>query len=58
LDECRPGQGYLNYGVFLQELQRVDHEMPLMLEHFTREEDYTLGAQYIRKVAQDIGVPL
>lgn len=58
LDECRPGQGYLNYRVFLQELQRVNPEMPLMLEHFTQEEDYILAADYIRKVARDAGVPL
>lgn len=58
LDECRPGQGYLNYRVFLQELQRVNPEMPLMLEHFTLEEGYTLAADYIRKVALDVGVPL
>ena len=58
LDECRPGLGYLNYRVFLQELQRVDSDMPLMLEHLTREEDYTLSAEYIRTVAHDVGVPL
>ncbi len=58
LDECRPGQGYLNYRVFLLELQRVNPEMPLMLEHFTHEEDYTLAADYIRKVALDVAVPL
>ena len=58
LDECRPGLGYLNYRVFLQELQRVDPDMPLMLEHLTCEEDYTLAAEYIRTVAHDVGVPL
>ena len=58
LDECRPGEGYLNYRVFLQELQRVNPEMPLMLEHFTLEEDYSMAADYIRKVALDLGVPL
>src|SRR5947209_8739477 len=57
LDECRPGLGYLNYRVFLQELQRVDPDMPLMLEHLTCEEDYTLAAEYIRQVARDVEVP-
>jgi hypothetical protein len=28
-----------------QELQRVDPDMPLMLEHFTHEEDYILAAE-------------
>ena len=58
LDECRVGQGYLHYRVLLRELQRVDPDMPLMLEHFTHEEDYILSAEYIRKVAHDVGVPL
>ena len=58
LDECRPGLGYLNYRVFLQELQRVDPDMPLMLEHLTREEDYTSAAEYIRTVAHEVEVPL
>jgi sugar phosphate isomerase/epimerase len=57
LDECRPGLGYLNYRVFLKELQRVDPDMPLMLEHSPREEDYTLAAEYIRQVARDVEVP-
>ena len=45
LDECRPGLGYLNYRVFLKELQRVDPDMPLMLEHSPGEEDYTLAIE-------------
>ena len=53
-----PGLGYLNYGVFLQELQRVNPDMPLLLEHFKREEDYILAAEYIRKVAHEVEVPL
>jgi len=43
--------------VFLKELQRVDPDMPLMLEHSPREEDYTLAAEYIRQVARDVEVP-
>lgn len=48
LDECCPGQGYLDYGVFLAELNRLDPDMPLMLEHMTEEKDYLQGAAYIR----------
>jgi sugar phosphate isomerase/epimerase len=58
LDECRPGLGTLDYRVLLQELERVDSDMPLLLEHLTREEDYALGAQYIRTVAHEVKVPL
>jgi len=55
LDECRPGLGYLDYRVLLQELQRLDADMPLLVEH---EEDYTLAVEYIRAVAHDVEVPL
>lgn len=48
LDECCPGQGYLDYGVFLAELNRLDPDTPLMLEHMTEEKDYLAGAAYIR----------
>ncbi|MFL5698687.1 MAG: sugar phosphate isomerase/epimerase family protein [Ktedonobacteraceae bacterium] len=58
LDECRPGLGTLDYRVLLQELQRVDADMPLMLEHLAHEEEYALGAEYIRTIAQEVKVPL
>jgi sugar phosphate isomerase/epimerase len=58
LDECRPGLGTLEYRVLLQELERVDADMPLLLEHLTREEDYALGAHYIRTIAREVKVPL
>ena len=58
LDECRPGLGTLDYRVLLQELQRVDADMPLMLEHLAREEEYALGAEYVRSIAQEVKVPL
>lgn len=57
LDECRTGLGYLDYLVFLRELQHIDPDLPLMLEHSTREEDYTLAAEYIRNIARDVEVP-
>ena len=58
LDECRPGLGTLDYRVLLQELQRVDTDMPLMLEHLAHEEEYVLGAEYIRTMAHEVKVPL
>ena len=58
LDECRPGLGTLDYRVLLQELERVDSDMPLLLEHLRREEDYALGAQYTRTIAREVKVPL
>jgi sugar phosphate isomerase/epimerase len=58
LDEVCPGQGGLDYGVYLQELARIDPDTPLMLEHMQGEEAYLAGAGYIRSVARRLGVTL
>ena len=58
LDEVRPGLGMLDYGAYLRELDKLDPDMPLLLEHMQAEEDYRLGAAYIRSVARDMGVTL
>jgi sugar phosphate isomerase/epimerase len=56
LDETRPGLGGLDYAVFLRELNRLDADTPLMLEHLDTEEEYALAAGYIRSVAQQEGI--
>jgi len=56
LDEVRPGLGYLDYGVYLQELDRLDPDTPLMVEHLKTEEEYALAVSYIRSVADEVGV--
>ena len=50
LDECRPGTGFLDYGVFLSELSKLDRDTTLMLEHLPNEE-YADAAEHIRAVA-------
>ncbi len=52
LDEVRPGLGKLDYATFLRELDRLDPDTPLMLEHLKIEQDYVLAADYIRSVAR------
>jgi len=58
LDEVRPGLGGLDYGVFLQELQRLDPDTPLMLEHLSSSEEYALAAQHIRSEAARLQIPI
>jgi len=58
LDEVRPGLGCLDYGVFLQELSRLDPDVPLLLEHLPNEAEFTLAAAHIRSVARREGLPL
>ena len=58
LDEARPGLGNLDYRAFLQELDRLAPDTPLMLEHLDTEEEYALAAGYVRSVAKEIGVTI
>jgi sugar phosphate isomerase/epimerase len=58
LDEVRPGLGALDYRILLREMNQLPADTPLMLEHLQQEEDYRLSAEYVRSVAQEIGVPI
>jgi len=56
LDEVRPGQGKLDYPAFLRGLNRLEADVPLMLEHLPNEEEYRLAAAHIRSVAAKEGI--
>jgi sugar phosphate isomerase/epimerase len=56
LDEVRPGLGNLDYRVFLSELDKLDADVPLMLEHLPTAEEYAAAAAYVRRVAGEVGV--
>ncbi len=58
LDECIPGDGGLDYGVLLGELDRLDPDLPVMTEHLQGEEAYDRAAAYIREIAARVGVGL
>lgn len=58
LDEVRPGTGGLDYRTFLREVDRLDPDTPLMLEHLPSAEEYELAAAHVRSVAGEIGVEL
>jgi sugar phosphate isomerase/epimerase len=58
LDEIRPGLGALDYRTFLRELDRLDPDTPLMLEHLKTAEEYGLAADYVRSVAAQAGVSI
>ena len=56
LDEVRPGLGGLDYVTYLRELNRLDPDIPLMLEHLPSAEEYALAAQHVRSVAHQEGI--
>jgi sugar phosphate isomerase/epimerase len=52
IDETRPGLGYLDYPALIRELNRLDPDMPLMMEHLASNAEYALAAEYIRSCAE------
>lgn len=58
LDEARPGLGNLDYRAYVRGLGGLHPDVPLMIEHLSRIEDYRIAAAYIRNIAQIEGVPL
>jgi sugar phosphate isomerase/epimerase len=58
VDERRPGQGVLDYGVLLRWAERLSPDMPVLLEHLPSEEEYRLAAAHVRAQADACGVKL
>jgi sugar phosphate isomerase/epimerase len=56
LDEVGPGMGALDYRAYLGELDKLDPDTPLLIEHLTTREEFVAAAAYIRSVAAEIGV--
>jgi len=55
IDEVQPGLGALDYSVFLKELCRLK-DVPLMLEHLEKPEEYLSAAAYVRQVGRENGL--
>lgn len=58
LDEVRPGLGHLDYRTLLREMNRLPADIPIMLEHLQKEEEYLQSAAYVRSVAEEEGITL
>ena len=58
LDEVRPGLGELDYRTLLRGLDRLEPDLPLMLEHLPQASEYDLAAAYVRGIAVEVGVAL
>ena len=57
MDEVPVGACILDYRAYLRELDALNRDLPLMLEHYT-EPEYALGREHIRKGGREIGVPV
>jgi len=56
LEEVIPGTGALDYRTFLQELNGLDPDTPLILEHLQSEADYRQAADYVRRTARELSI--
>ena len=56
LDEVRPGLGGLDYPTLLSELNKLDADTPLMLEHLPGADDYAAAARHLGEVAGHSGL--
>jgi sugar phosphate isomerase/epimerase len=54
LAEVRPGLGALDYRVLLTEMQRLDADTPLLVEHLSSQAEYAAAAAHIRGVAASL----
>ncbi|MFC5650649.1 sugar phosphate isomerase/epimerase family protein [Paenibacillus solisilvae] len=58
LDEVIPGQGMLDYRIFLTELNKLHPDTTLIIEHLSTNEEYQQAADYIRMTASELGISL
>jgi sugar phosphate isomerase/epimerase len=58
LTEVPPGDGGLEINVLLQELSRLDVDLPVMIEHLPDETAYDRASAYARQVAAKEGLSL
>jgi sugar phosphate isomerase/epimerase len=58
LDECGPGQGFLDYPTLLQEMSRLDPNVPMLVEHLATPEQYNTAVNFIRDSARKIGLDM
>jgi sugar phosphate isomerase/epimerase len=56
--EVAPGSGQIDYGAYLEELARLDADVPLMLEHLSSAAEYDQGRNYIQSLATSKGIVL
>jgi sugar phosphate isomerase/epimerase len=56
--EVAPGSGQVDYGAYLDELARLDGDVPLMLEHLSSPAEYEEGRKFIQTLAASKGIVL
>ena len=58
LDEVICGEGFFDHATCLKELNKLNEDLPILLEHLNSHEEYKKAALYIRRVAERERIPL
>jgi sugar phosphate isomerase/epimerase len=58
LRETAPGRGSLDYAYMLRQLQRLESDTPVLLEHLSEAAEYDAAATYVRAKAAEVGIEL
>lgn len=58
LRETAPGRGSLDYAYLLRQLQRLESDTPVLLEHLSEASEYDAAALYVRTKAAEVGIEL
>jgi sugar phosphate isomerase/epimerase len=56
--EVIPGRGTLDYELLLRELDKLDPDTPILVEHLTEDEEYREAAGHVRAVAERLGLAI
>jgi sugar phosphate isomerase/epimerase len=56
MPERRPGLGDIDFRAFLTEVQRLDPDTPLLVEHLESDEEYVAAVAHVRAVADELGL--
>ncbi len=57
LEECSPGEGALDFSRVLRILdEKLDADAPVLLEHMSTFEEYSAAYQYLKDIADRIGI--
>lgn len=54
MSECMPGKGGLDYRTFVREINKLNPELPLLMEHLKTDAEYDEAAQFIRQVEKEV----
>jgi len=56
LKEVRAGLGGFDCRTFFREINKLDPDLPVLMEHLNNEEDYRLAAEYLRIEMKEAGI--